>query len=94
MTLYVAKAGSVIRGFNVRYYKQYVELQHSVPIADLFLVAFVVLKLVGVIDWSWWWVLSPIWIMLGVAVLVFVGVYIYVAAKNIIKKRKALKKKA
>lgn len=78
----------------MRHYKQYVELQHSVPIADLFLVAFVVLKLVGVIDWSWWWVLSPIWIMLGVAVLVFVGVYIYVVAKNIIKKRKALKKKA
>lgn len=78
----------------MRHYKQYVELQHSVPIADLFLVAFVVLKLVGVIDWSWWWVLSPIWIMLGVAVLVFVGVYIYVAAKKIIKKRKALKKKA
>lgn len=94
MTLYVAKAASVIRVFNVRHCKQYVELQHSVPIADLFLVAFVVLKLVGVIDWSWWWVLSPIWIMLGVAVLVFVGVYIYVAAKNIIKKWKALKKKA
>ena len=78
----------------MRHYKQYVELQHSVTIADLFLVAFVVLKLIGVIDWSWWWVLSPIWIMLGVVVLVFVGVYIYVAAKNIIKKRKALKKKA
>jgi uncharacterized protein (DUF983 family) len=24
-------------------------------------VAFVVLKLVGVIDWSWWWVTLPFW---------------------------------
>ena len=26
----------------------------------LFLV-FLVLKLVGVIDWSWWWVTAPLW---------------------------------
>jgi hypothetical protein len=24
-------------------------------------VAFVVLKLCGVLDWSWWWVLAPLW---------------------------------
>jgi hypothetical protein len=23
--------------------------------------AFIVLKLAGVITWSWWWVLSPLW---------------------------------
>ncbi|QNJ59470.1 membrane protein [Gordonia phage MScarn] len=34
----------------------------------LLLVAFVVLKLCGVIAWSWWWVLSPLWIP---ALLVF-----------------------
>jgi hypothetical protein len=28
----------------------------------LALPAFIVLKLTGVIDWSWWWVLSPLWI--------------------------------
>ena len=26
------------------------------------LITFIVLKLTGVIAWSWWWVLSPIWI--------------------------------
>jgi hypothetical protein len=25
------------------------------------LILFVTLKLTGVIDWSWWWVLSPMW---------------------------------
>jgi ABC-type polysaccharide/polyol phosphate export permease len=27
---------------------------------------FIALKLAGVIDWSWWWVTSPIWIPLAV----------------------------
>ena len=40
-------------------------------------IVFVVLKLVGTIDWSWWWVLSPILIEIGITVLVLVGVAIY-----------------
>ena len=40
----------------------------------LFLV-FLVLKLTGNIDWSWWWVTSPLWIplALGVIVLCVIG---------------------
>lgn len=29
---------------------------------DLLTLAFIVLKLTGFIEWSWWWVLSPFWI--------------------------------
>lgn len=40
----------------------------------LLTIAFIVLKLVGEINWSWWWVLSPLWIPfafgLGIALLV------------------------
>ena len=40
------------------------------------LLTFIILKLVGVIDWSWWWVLSPIWIpvvlLMAVSILLFV----------------------
>ncbi len=25
-------------------------------------IAFIVLKLCGAIDWSWWWVLAPMWV--------------------------------
>lgn len=44
-------------------------------------VVFLVLKLVGVIDWSWWWVTAPLWgplalILLAVAV---VGVVVLVS---------------
>ena len=31
--------------------------------------AFIVLKLTGFITWSWWWVLSPVWISLLVIIL-------------------------
>ena len=31
---------------------------------------FITLKLLGVIDWSWWWVLSPIWISWSVVLIV------------------------
>jgi len=32
-------------------------------------VVFTILKLVGVIDWSWFWVLSPILIPISIVVL-------------------------
>lgn len=37
-------------------------------------IVFIVLKLVGVIDWKWVWVLSPIW---GPLALVIVGFFVY-----------------
>ena len=40
------------------------------------LLTFIILKLIGVIDWSWWWVLSPIWIpvvlLMVASILLFV----------------------
>ena len=48
-------------------------------LGDLLQVAFVVLKLCGVTDWSWWWVLSPVWIAVG-------GVLIIAALERIFDK--------
>ncbi len=33
---------------------------------------FLILKLTGNIDWSWWWVLSPLWIPICVFLFVFI----------------------
>lgn len=33
----------------------------GVGLLDLLGIAFIVLKLVGVIDWEWWVVLAPLW---------------------------------
>lgn len=41
----------------------------GVGFTGLLCVAFIVLKLCRVIDWSWWWVLSPLWISLIVLIL-------------------------
>jgi len=35
-------------------------------------IAFIVLKLVGVISWSWLWVLSPIWISLALVIFILI----------------------
>lgn len=42
----------------------------------LFLV-FLVLKLTNVIDWSWWWVTSPLWIPIIIFFVVVSGVYAF-----------------
>ena len=34
-------------------------------------IVFLVLKLCGVIAWSWWWVTAPLWIPLSLCVGVF-----------------------
>lgn len=39
---------------------------------------FITLKLIGKIDWSWWWVLSPLWIGTA-AVLVVAAVVVLIA---------------
>lgn len=33
---------------------------------------FVVLKLVGTIAWSWWWVLAPLWIPASILLIILV----------------------
>lgn len=48
---------------------------------------FVVLKLCKVINWSWWWVLSPVWITAGLVGLIFLGYAIYILVLYIIAKR-------
>lgn len=36
----------------------------------LLTVLFIGLKLTGYIDWSWWWVLAPVWIPVVLALVV------------------------
>lgn len=42
----------------------------------LLTIVFIVLKLLGKITWSWWWVLSPMWIPLAVVLGAFLIVLI------------------
>ena len=48
-------------------------------ILDVVLVVFIILKLTKVISWSWWIVLIPLWIQLGI--LAIFGIIIFMLLK-------------
>ena len=48
-------------------------------------IAFIVLKLCGVISWSWVWVLSPIWITALIVGAIFLVILLLVIVKAIKK---------
>ena len=60
------------------------ETSGGVGFIGLLFLVFLVLKLCKVIDWSWWWVTSPLWIFAGLAILMglILGI-IFVIAKRI-----------
>lgn len=39
-------------------------------------ITFIVLKLTGVIDWSWLWVLAPTWIPFALAMLILASLFL------------------
>lgn len=57
----------------------------SIGFVGLLTIAFVVLKLTGYIDWSWAWVLSPVWItaaFVALAVVVVLAIELHRDARN------------
>jgi hypothetical protein len=55
-------------------------------------ILFIALKLTNVIDWDWWWVLSPLWIGFGLVVLIFVGVFGVIWTAALIEERASAKR--
>ena len=54
----------------------------------LLTVLFIALKLCGIVDWSWWWVLSPIPITVGILFVVFTVVISVLMIQKNLEKRK------
>lgn len=58
----------------------------GISFCGLLTIVFITLKLLGKITWSWWWVLSPLWIPLAivggvlVAFLIIAIIFLIVAA--------------
>lgn len=48
----------------------------GIGFTGLLQVAFIVLKLCNVINWSWWWVLSPAWIYLLLIIIAIIIVIV------------------
>lgn len=46
-------------------------------------IVFIVLKLIGIINWSWWWVLAPIWMPATLIIFILIIAAIYAVKKGI-----------
>lgn len=52
----------------------------GISFGGLLTIVFIILKLCGVINWSWIWVLSPIWI--GVALIIIFSIIITITTRH------------
>lgn len=50
----------------------------GIGLGGVLTVVFVIFKLLGKLDWSWWWVFSPLWIP-ALAILAFILICLFVA---------------
>ena len=54
----------------------------GVGFSGLLTILFIGLKLGGIINWSWLWVLSPLWISFGIAIIfILIAFSIFMANK-------------
>jgi hypothetical protein len=56
---------------------------NGIGLGTVLFIVFLVLKLTGHIDWSWWWVTSPLWIPLAIIIiaLLVIGVFAVIAKR-------------
>ena len=54
----------------------------GIGFCGLLTIAFIVLKLCGVITWSWLWVLSPLWISTALVLLILIIYLIVVTVRG------------
>lgn len=61
----------------------------GVGFCDLLLITFMVLKLTKVVDWSWWWVLSPLWMPVAIVILILTIAFVLfdIEDRKIIRRR-------
>ena len=62
----------------------------GIGFVGLLTIVFIVLKLLGKITWSWWWVLSPLWISAAFVMLIILGflLWAFISVLNDEKERK------
>ena len=60
----------------------------GIGFVGLLTIVFIVLKLIDKIDWSWWWVLSPIWISAAVGVGIILIILVVALIMMFIERRK------
>lgn len=49
-----------------------VKINFDLSVGTILTITFIVLKLIGIISWSWWWVFSPLWISVIIGLIVLI----------------------
>ena len=58
--------------------KQVSSSSGGIGFVGMLTVLFIALKLTRVIGWSWWWVLSPLWISTALATVLFAVAFLVI----------------
>jgi len=58
----------------------------GIGFTGLLTIVFITLKLLDKIDWSWWWVLSPIWLTLILVLAILIICVVIAIIVEIVKK--------
>ena len=56
--------------------------------SGLLFIAFLILKLCNVINWSWWWVTAPLWMPLAFVIVVSIVCVIVLAISEAVENRR------
>lgn len=54
----------------------------GIGLASLTFLVFLVLKLVNVINWSWWWVTAPLWGSVALVVILYLLIFLLLIRKD------------
>lgn len=62
--------------------KNAINIKFSGLLTTLLAVLFIGLKLTNYIDWSWWWVLAPLWVPIATVALLIVILFLIFCFKD------------
>ena len=57
-------------------------IYYGVNFLDVLLIVFIVLKLTNIIDWSWWWVLAPLWMSWILIIIIGIGMVCFIKRRS------------
>lgn len=60
----------------------------GISFCSVLFIVFLILKLCNVINWSWWWVTTPLWVPVALGIIVFVVYFIVLFIKELITNRR------
>jgi hypothetical protein len=64
---------------------QQVTTSSGFGLGTVLFIVFLILKLTHTIDWSWWWVTSPLWISAGFVIIVLLIIMVIAICAAMLK---------